>query len=288
MIGGAGRLCYSLPREAQGRFNVAFRAAAGAGKGRFDRTLALGALILAVAAVIGVSVVLRFTAAERQRDLTAWQVRLGIVADSRFAAVESWLAAQQEEMTALADNASLQLYLSQIAAAGDEAERDALAMAQLDYLRNLLVVSAERAGFAPPAAGPAVRANVERVGVAGLALVDASGRAIVATPGMPPVEGALAAFVRGLPPGERSIMDMHLNAAGRPAMAFAAPVFAVQTDPGAADQIGYVLGVKEVADELYPLLRQPGKPRPAPMPCSCALPARPSSTCRRCPRARRR
>ena len=70
---------------------------------------------------------------------------------------------------------------------------------------------------------------------------------------------ALADFVRGLAPGSRGVMDMHLNAAGRPSMAFAAPVFGLQLDPGAASQAGYVLGVKEVSDELFPLLRQPGE-----------------------------
>jgi len=227
--------------------------------GGIDRTLAIGGLLLLLAAAIGIALVLRFAEAERERDLRTWQVRLGIVADSRFAAVESWLAEQLGEMTALAENASLQLYLSQLAVAGDAAERDALAEAQADYLRNLLVVSAERAGFHRPSAAAQVDANVERVGVSGLALLDAAGRIMVATPAMPPVEGALAGFVKGLEPGQRGIMDIHLNAAGRPAMGFAAPVFAVQADPGASAQIGYVLGIKEVADELYPLLKQPGE-----------------------------
>ena len=206
--------------------------------------------VLAAIAVLGVLLVFRFVESERARDLRAWQVRLGIVADSRFAAVDGWLAAQLDEMTGLAENASLQLYLSQLALAADETERDLLAEAQADYLRNLLVVSAERGGFAPPSAVSPVGANVARIGVSGIALLDANGRPLVATPAMPPVEGPLAAFVVGLQAGQRGVMDLHLNAAGRPAMAFAAPVFAVQEDPGASTQIGYVLGVKEVAAEL--------------------------------------
>lgn len=227
--------------------------------GGVDRTLAIGALALVLAAIVAIALVLRFAEAERDRDLRIWQVRLGIVADSRFAAVDAWLAEQLGELTALAENASLQLYLSQLAVAGGQPERDALAEAQADYLRNLLVVSAERAGYVVPSAVSPVEANVERVGVSGLALLDAAGRPLVATPAMPPVDGALAAFVAGLPAGKRGILDIHLNAAGRPAMAFAAPVFAVQTDPDASTQIGYVLGVKEISGELYPLLKQPGE-----------------------------
>lgn len=227
--------------------------------GGVDRTLAIGAVALVLAAIVAIALVLRFAEAERDRDLRIWQVRLGIVADSRFAAVDAWLAEQLGELTALAENASLQLYLSQLAVAGGQPERDALAEAQADYLRNLLVVSAERAGYVVPSAVSPVEANVERVGVSGLALLDAAGRPLVATPAMPPVDGALAAFVAGLPAGKRGILDIHLNAAGRPAMAFAAPVFAVQTDPDASTQIGYVLGVKEISGELYPLLKQPGE-----------------------------
>lgn len=227
-----------------------------------DRTLAAGALLLLLAAVVGILLVLRFAEAERERELRTWQIRLGIVADSRVAAVHSWLEAQLDEMSGLAENASVQLYASQLAAAGDQAERDALAIAQADYLRNLLIVTAERAGFAAPSPQSAVRANVARVGTSGLAILDASGTPLVATPAMPPIEGELAAFVRSLPPGERGIMDIHLNAAGRPAMAFAAPIFAIQTDPGTSDRIGYVVGLKEVADELYPRLEQPGETAP--------------------------
>ena len=233
--------------------------AKGGGWGGIDRTLAVGALVLLIAAAIGVMLVLRFAADERERDLRTWQVRLGIVADSRAAAVDSWLGAQLDEMTALAENASLQIYASQLALAADQTERDLLAEAQADYLRNLLVVTAERGGFAAAAPAGTVRANVQRVGIAGLALLDATGRPLVATPEMPPIEGDLAAFVAGLTLGQRGIMDIHLDGAGHPAMAYAAPDFAVQTDPGASSQIGYVLGVKEVADELYPLLKQPGE-----------------------------
>jgi PAS domain S-box-containing protein len=238
---------------------VAQSAAVSDRKYGVDRALVVGALVLVLLTALAIVSVLRFAEGERERELRAWQVRLGIVADSRFAAVDGWLTAQLEEMTGLAENASLQLYLSQLALAADETERDLLAEAQADYLRNLLVVSAERGGFAPPSAVSPIGANVERIGVSGIALLDVDGRVLVATPAMPPAEGPLAAFVVGLQAGQRGVMDLHLNAAGRPAMAFAAPVFAVQEDPGASTQIGYVLGVKEVAAELYPLLEQPGE-----------------------------
>lgn len=220
--------------------------------------IALAVLLLLLVAAAGIALVLRFVEGERERDLRAWQQRLGIVADSRFAAVDEWLTEQIGEVAALARNASLQLYMSELALAGGDPERAALAEAQAGYLRNLLLVSAERAGFAAPPTGPAVAANVERIGVAGLALVDRAGRVLVATPGMPPVTGSLRDFLAGLRPGAGGVMDLFLDAAGRPAMAFAAPVFAIQGDDDADAQVGLVIGVKQVADELYPRLRQPG------------------------------
>jgi PAS domain S-box-containing protein len=226
---------------------------------RAARRFAATILLLLSVGAVGVYLTLRFVEDERQRDLHAWQVRLGIVADSRFAAVNGWLADQQGEMVALAENASLQLYMSQLVAAATDSERQFLIDTQGQFLRNLLIVTAERAGFSPTAAASEVPANVDRVGVAGLGLFDRTGRAIAATPGMPVVEGGLAAFLAGLEPGRTGIMDLFQNGAGQPAMAFAAPVFAVQEDPDAASQIGYVLGVKEVGGELFALLRQPGE-----------------------------
>lgn len=223
-----------------------------------DGKLLLWVAALVIAATAALVLVVRFVAAERERDLRAWQVRLGIVADSRFAAVEAWLAAQRDELAGLAANEALQVYLSELALADDDPSRRIILEAQLDYLQNLLIVSGERAGFSSEPRGPEVGANVRRVGVAGLALYGMDGRPIVATPGMPPPEGRLADFLAGLTPGRLAILDIHLDAAGQPAMGFAAPIYAIQADPVPTAQVGWVVGVKQVADELFPLLRQPG------------------------------
>ena len=83
--------------------------------------------ILAVAALaIAVSIhfTLQFIDKERDRDRLNWQVRLGIVADFRAAAVNQWVEEQFGHMRELTQNASLQLYLSE-ASAG--AQKDATA-----------------------------------------------------------------------------------------------------------------------------------------------------------------
>jgi PAS domain S-box-containing protein len=221
--------------------------------------LAVAAVVLLVIAIAAGVLVLRFVADEWQRELRAWQVRLSIVADSRSAAVEDWLGRQFQEMAGLAENASLQLYMTQLAGGDPDAGDADVAAAQAEYLQNLLEATATRAGFVDRSAATFVAANVERAGTGGIVLLDAAGQVLAATAGMPPLAGRLREFVTGLTPGERDLLDIYLNAADRPSMGFAMPVFAVQGDRDAASQIGTLVGIKEVGDELYPLLRQPGE-----------------------------
>ncbi|MGQ0664357.1 MAG: HD-GYP domain-containing protein [Pseudomonadota bacterium] len=226
---------------------------------RLTAKVTAGGLALALLAVLAAALVFRFVEGERQRDLRAWQVRLGLVADGRTAAVRDWIERQVAAVAGLAENTSLQIYMTEWAAAGGDPAKVTEAAAQAGYLRNLLIVSAERAGFAAPPIGPSVGANIQRQGIAGLALLDAEARVLVATPNMPAVEGRLKTFVLGAPAGERAIEDLYLGPGARPSMAFLAPVVPVQADPGSR-QIGWMIGVKDVAAELFPLLNRPPVP----------------------------
>ena len=212
------------------------------------------AIVLLIAAV-GAYFAVRFVNTERERDLRAWQVRLGIVADSRAAAIADWLERQREVFRGLAENTALQLYMTEIALVATQQATVTDAEAQAQYLRNLLVVTAERTGFAAPPRGPQVAANVRRVAVAGLMLVDAGGRLLVTTPDAPAIDARLAGFIARLG-NEAAAFDIHAGAGGRPSMAFAAPIFALQSDPG-GQRIGAIVGVKEVDRELFALLQRP-------------------------------
>ena len=133
------------------------------------RTVFLAAIVLSVIAVFGVFVVFQFVDTERQRDLRAWQVRMGIVADSRLGAVEEWLERQRAQVRDLADNASLQLYMTELSLAAGDPALVTEEPAQRTYLRNLLTARAEVGGFTAPIRGPEIDANVSRQGVAGIA-----------------------------------------------------------------------------------------------------------------------
>jgi PAS domain S-box-containing protein len=223
-------------------------------------TLAIGSIVLVAIAVVGVFLVLRFVDSQRQQDLLAWQTRLSIIADSRKADIEAWVTRQLDDVSSLANNASLQLYMAQLLSGGTQGEggdNTGETPFEADYLSNLLTVAAERDGFAAPKPSE-VNANVALPAVAGLALVDKDGKVLVATSGMPPIEGALKDFVLNLKPGTRGVLDVFIDSTGEPAMGFATPVYGVQAET-TSQALGLVVGVKQVAKELFPLLRQPGE-----------------------------
>lgn len=243
-------------------------------KRRVSRTaMAIGAAMV-VAVGLAVFGTFYFIEGERQREVQAWQVRLGIVADSRAAAINEWVGQNFSHMRELAENASLQLYMSELALGGEEPEpgakkgKDEAAEAEADaeeeaasasYLRNLLVATAERTGFkAPPPVGE-VAANIERVGVAGIGLVDKDGKSLVSTPDMPPLTAKIRAAVAKALDGEPAVIDVFLGASGQPTMGFLLPVFGIQEDTEGAKGIGAVIGLRTIGKDLYQRLRQPGE-----------------------------
>lgn len=245
-----------------------------------------GMLAIIAAAIFGA---FSFVESERQREVQQWQIRLGIVADSRAAAVNEWIEQNFGYIRELSQNASLQVYLSTLTQGGGEAapveseappegvpatdddlpaadddlpsaSGDAGGGASASYLRNLLVATAERTGFkAPPPVGE-IAANVERAGVAGLGLVNKDGQAIVSTPDMPPMTGKIRAAVAKALDGEPAVIDLYIGAGGDPTMGFVLPIYGIQDDSGAgAKGIGAVVGMRIVGKDLWARLKQPGE-----------------------------
>ena len=260
----------------------------------------------AIGMVIGIALAivfaLKFVDDERRRDLQAWQIRLGIVADSRVAAVQEWAEGNFTTLRNLTQNASLQLYMSTqkmdegeepesaeepaadsaeetpdaaddglnelglddgLQEADDEEEEDQIdesegGEAEAGYLLNLLVATADRTGFKAPEPDGEVNANIERVGIAGLGLVDADGKPIVSTPGMPPISGKIRAAVATALDGEPALIDIFMGASNEPTIGFALPVYGIQQDEGATG-IGAVVGIRTLDEKLFQALKQPGE-----------------------------
>lgn len=231
--------------------------------------IAPAALIVAAlvaAALVAAILIARYADGVRQQALGQWQSRLDLIVATRADALKSWLDGQVRDIAAIAANPSVQLYLSErrIAdGAAASANGAAIRRAQNGYLRNLLEVSAQRLGFTGPVLGATVRANVARSGLAGLALVDLQGRRLVASTTMPAIGPPLSAFLARVARGRPAVRDIYSGPGGQPAMAFAAPVFAVQGDKSPEAQLGWIVGVRPVSAPLAQALKQPGETSPS-------------------------
>ena len=111
-----------------------------------------GLLALLAMLVAGALLINAYVQKERQRDLDHWAIRLGLIAETRVNSVEGWLDEQTQALGELANNASLQLYLWKLSKR--EEQNPTVEPAQLSYLRNLVLASAERYGFLPDAQQP--------------------------------------------------------------------------------------------------------------------------------------
>ncbi len=224
-----------------------------------NRSAPLGSywiLVLLVAVCLGIGVATHlFLKSERARDLNQWQVRLSIVADSRKAAVDDWLGQHWEIIRGLAENASLQIYMSELSlmqgGAADAVEPEA------EYLEALLTATAQQGGFMPKSSAGGVDANVERSGQAGLALVDADGNMLASTQDMLPPKGRFQAAMEEAAKGEPVLMDVFETIGGR-GIGFVMPVYGVQQSPESSGPLGFVVGIKLMEDGFFNLLKQPG------------------------------
>ena len=83
---------------------------------RVGKLLFFGSIAgLVAVAVIGIVLVFKFVDDEKQRDLQSWQLRLNIVADTRVAAINTWVDNQFATVRELVENESLQFYMTEIA-----------------------------------------------------------------------------------------------------------------------------------------------------------------------------
>ena len=225
-------------------------------RGKVNPAVGIIAIVLFLAAIGAVILAVKFIAGEQERNQQAWQIRLGIVADSRTQAVSEWADRNFASLGDLAENASLQLYLTELSLASPQ---EGTEQVEGGYLRNLLVTTAERAGFTPPVPAGEVPANVEQVGVAGIGLVNAQGQAIISTPGMPPLSNRVRVAVAKALTGEPALIDVYMGASNLPTIGFVLPIFAIQDDSRRTEGIGAVIGIRVVGNDLFDRLQQPGE-----------------------------
>lgn len=214
--------------------------------------LSLGAVALAAVVLAGLAFV--YVQRERERDLLQWQIRVGIVADSRALDVGRWVDERFSVLRGIAQNVSVQLYMTNLELDTQLPDTDAV---EGQYLRNLLNATAMREGFLAQGQ-TAIDANVLPTGDAGLALLDAKLRPLAVTPGMPNLPPAMQGAIQQAASGRPGLMDLRIGSNGKPVIGFAVPVYAVQGDPGVSPAVGFVVGMRVVEESFFDRLRQPG------------------------------
>lgn len=190
---------------------------------------------------------------ERRRDLNNWQITLGIMADNKANSVSQWVDDQFAALNQLAQNGSLQLYTQQLLEkSGKETPEEP---AQVSYLRNLIRATAERTGFIEQGrTAPPVPANVAFQADAGLMLFDRHKKLITATPGMCEPEPQLLAMLQEAMETGPIFYDLRLNKNNQPIAGFIVPVFSLQLQGASQEPVGLLVGFKNAAGSLFPLL----------------------------------
>jgi PAS domain S-box-containing protein len=206
-------------------------------------------VVLVVAMFLfGALLLWHFIGVERDRNIQQWQIRLGIIADNKVNNIDRWIDQQYSTLSNLSDNASMQLYMTELAFSDDP---QGSAAPEATFLRNLLYVTADKNAFLDTSIrAPQIGANVNKIGAGGIALLNHKGELLVSTRGMPVIDTRLQQFIAATPKGSRSMLDIYEGNSGKASVAFLVPVFAIQGEKQASDQVGYVLGIKE-ADELF-------------------------------------
>lgn len=218
------------------------------------------ALLVGALVIIGVILMLRFSAAEEQRELLHWQNKLNLIADSRTADISSWLSRNFHELEGVASNPSLQLYVTALENEKNPGELSQEEPAQAVFLRNLLLMTADRLGFLSktPDALKAINANVHNASGTGLAIVDNQGKILVSTEGLSTLSSVVAQKVADAPRGQSTLIDLFVSPTGETQIGFVIPIYPIQGEAVAEQQIGKLVGIKTAGDDFFKLLEHPG------------------------------
>ena len=213
------------------------------------------ALIIAIIAILGFWLTIKFTEADLARDLRSWEEKLNLIAESRTSEVTGWISSHFKNLRSLAGNPSLQLYLSE--AQSEKPDKDGQEPAARSYLRNLLIFTAEQNGFNSPSTAM-VNANIQQDTKNGLAVLDKENRIIASTAMPPALSELIIAQSKALPRAKESLIDIQKSEEGTIYIGFSVPIFSIQGEHNEESQVGMLTGIKTVDANLYDLLKHPG------------------------------
>ncbi|NDE84565.1 MAG: PAS domain S-box protein [Verrucomicrobia bacterium] len=185
------------------------------------------------------------------------QTQMNLILESRAKDVEGWLKSQFNVLRNVATNESQKIYIDALLDPNTPADRREGAET---FLRNYLKRMAEDFGFVTPPRKLEIEANVVRDGIAGLAVVNPEGQILVASEFVPALkEDKFLDVLKQNAARQNGLWNIHLDRENEPSMGFLLPIYPMDAKDN-AKPIAYVVGIKQVAKELYPLLQQEGDP----------------------------
>ncbi|MFO0390084.1 MAG: HD-GYP domain-containing protein [Alphaproteobacteria bacterium] len=216
------------------------------------------AAIVTLIVLTGFWLISRYAALDLERDLQTWREKLNLVAESRTEAINEWIGDQFRTLRTLADNPSLQLYMTELQSTptvvGEGGQSGA---AQKSYLRNLLLFTADRGGFAE-AGNTDIRANVQQESKSGLAVLNAKNEIVASTSMDNATREMLLKEATAVKLGKEGFIDIRKNADGQTVLGFVVPVFSIQGERTPEAQIGKVAGISLIDDKWFAMLKHPG------------------------------
>ena len=217
------------------------------------------ALIIAAIVLIGMWLVTRYVSLDVARDMRTWQEKLNLIAESRAVEVTRYVSDHFKDLHSLSENPSLQLYLTELQVMPEDAlGQNAEPPAQLDYLRNLLVFTAQRGGYMPQAAAAKISANVDSNNTSGLAVLNNKNEMVVSTAIPQSVKDEMMASAAKLSKPEEMLIDMKKGADGTLYMGYVVPIFSIQGEHNKESQVGTIVAIRVVDSDFFALLKHPG------------------------------
>lgn len=176
---------------------------------------------------------------ERSFEIGRWDARLRAGSVQPLAKVGDWLADSRRQLSAVALNPTVQIYLSEVAAANFDPRRVPDGEAKDAFLINYITSLSGRGAFAASGDRSAVAKNGAAESVTGLAVLDARRQIVASTAGYKPVPRLVAELIAAMKNGNAGPQVSQSDRAAR--SAFLIAVMPLQAQ-GPVLPIGYVIG----------------------------------------------
>jgi len=218
-----------------------------------QRDIVTGVIVF-MGAMLFVAGAFHIAQSERQFALNQWEKRLRVNIADPAVKVSDWLNQGKRAIEAVAANATVEIYLSELQAAGYERSRVPQGDAQAAFVASYILSAGMRGPFMSPDRSDR-QGDQTPLAQVGLALFDGRGGLVASTPGYGPpvaqIERLIANFKRG------QSTPLVVTAAGQPTtIVYLAPILPLQSI-GAAKPIGYAVGARPLDNVLHADLRTP-------------------------------